>query len=234
MPISSKNCANCPAWNSCAFNSLTEKELILLQEFKQPFALKRGDKLNVQGAPVLGAYCIAQGFCKVIWPETAHSKESIVKIVVPGDMAGYRCLFSNPCYRATALALGSVEGCFIPKDYFFELMEKNPKFNFSILERMGHEIRMAEKRLHSFCSKNVRERMAETLLLLKDLASQNENNHYRIQVCLTREELSAWVGTAKETVIRCLTDMKEERLIEQDSHEIILLDVQSLQKIARN
>ena len=113
-------------------------------------------------------------------------------------------------------------------------MEKNPKFNFSILERMGHEIRMAEKRLHSFCSKNVRERMAETLLLLKDLASQNENNHYRIQVCLTREELSAWVGTAKETVIRCLTDMKEERLIEQDSHEIILLDVQSLQKIARN
>lgn len=229
-----KKCSDCSAWNHCAFNSLSEQELAQLSEFKQPFSLKRGEKLNVQGAVADGAYCIAEGFCKVIWPKTAVAKESIVKIIPPGDMAGYRCLFSDACFRATGVALGDVTGCFISKEMIFKLMEKNTKFNFCMLERMGKDIRFTEKRLHSFCSKNVRERTAETLLYLRELSGPNQNNPSRIQIPLTREELSSWIGTAKETVIRCLSDMKEEGLIELDSQNIILHDISNLKKISGN
>lgn len=227
-------CLNCPAGKSCVFNRLPDNELKLLEAKKRPFELKKGSLLNVQGTPALGAYCIARGHCKVIWPEQGQVKESIVKIVVPGDMAGYRCLFSDTCFRATAETLGSVQGCFIPKEVLFELMERNPKFSFAILERMGKEIRLAEKRLHSFCTKNVRERMAEILLHMNELASHEENGHRVLDIYLTREEMASWIGTAKETVVRCLSDMKEEGLIEQGPQGLVLVDISALAKIVGN
>jgi CRP-like cAMP-binding protein len=51
---------------------------------------------------------------------------------------------------------------------------------------------------------------------------------------LTREELSSWIGTAKETVVRCLSDMKEENVIEQIGTHIALTNISALEKIANS
>jgi CRP-like cAMP-binding protein len=210
---------------------MTQEQLNELQSGKSSFENGRGTYLNQKGQAADGAYCIAQGHSKIIWPE-ASGKESIVKIVSPGDMAGYRCLFSEDTFRATAVSLGNVKGCFIPKEYFHELLKKNHHFNSEILVRMGLEIKFSEQRLHSFCQKNVRERMAEALLVLKEQCGVEKDGKWILDIQLTREELSSWIGTAKETVVRCLSDMKEEKVIEQESSNIVLLNLKSLASIA--
>lgn len=228
---SSVHCQNCPAWKNSAFSALSTDDLDVLQKKKSSFEKHRGDPLNKKGMPVDGAYCLAGGHVKVTWPEP-NGKESIVKIVSPGDMAGYRCLFSEETFRATAVALNSVKGCFIPREQFHHLLETNPKFNGEMFKRMGKELRLAESRLHAFCQKNVRERMAQALLLLKDSCGVETEGKWLLDIQLTREEISSWIGSAKETVVRTLTDMKEEKVIELDGSVITLLNVEALKKIA--
>lgn len=227
----SVHCHNCQAWKQSAFNALSESQLDDLQINKTSFELNRGTELNQKGNPTNGAYCIASGHAKIIWPKT-DGKESIVKIVSPGDMTGYRCLFSEDTFRATAVALGSIKGCFIPKEHFNSLLKVDEHFNSEILKRMGNELKLAEMRLHSFCQKNVRERMAESLLLLKDFCGVKKDERWVLDIQLTREELSSWIGTAKETVVRTLSDMKDEKVIEQEGPHIAILNIKLLKEIA--
>jgi CRP-like cAMP-binding protein len=212
---------------------LTKEDLDQLQIAKTSFENNRGTMLNQTGFTIDGAYCINSGHAKIVWPQK-EGKESIVKIVSRGDMAGYRCLFSEETFRATAVALGPINGCFIPKEQFNHLLKVNHEFNKEILKRMGNELKLSEKRLHSFCQKNVRERMAEILLLLKDACGVERDGKWILDIQLTREELSSWIGTAKETVVRCLSDMKEENVIEQIGTHIALTNISALEKIANS
>lgn len=210
---------------------MSESELNELQINKTSFENTRGFFLNQKGSCADGAYCIASGHAKVIWPMN-DGKESIVKIVSPGDMAGYRCLFSEETFRATAVALGPIKGCFIAKENFNDLLKNNQNFNTEILMRMGKEIKLSEQRLHSFCQKNVRERMAEALLILKDSCGRLEEGKWILDIQLTREEIGSWIGSVKETVVRCLSDMKEEKVIELNGSNIALLNISALESIA--
>ncbi|MDD4972784.1 MAG: Crp/Fnr family transcriptional regulator [Bacteriovorax sp.] len=227
----SVHCHSCPAWKQSTFHTLSEIQLNDLQVNKTSFEYHRGAHLNQKGNPANGAYCIGSGQAKIIWPEV-DGKESIVKIVSPGDMTGYRCLFSEDTFRATAVALGSIRGCFIPKEHFNGLLKDDHQFNFEILKRMGNELKLAEKRLHSFCQKNVRERLAEALLILKESCGVQQDDRWVLDIQLTREEISAWIGSAKETVVRSLSDMKDEKVIEQEGLHIVLLNIQALRQIA--
>lgn len=227
----SVHCHSCPAWKQSTFHTLSEIQLNDLQVNKTSFEYHRGSHLNQKGNPANGAYCIGSGHAKIIWPEV-DGKESIVKIVSPSDMTGYRCLFSEDTFRATAVALGSIRGCFIPKEHFNGLLKDDHQFNFEILKRMGNELKLAEKRLHSFCQKNVRERLAEALLTLKETCGVQKDDRWVLDIQLTREEISAWIGSAKETVVRSLSDMKDEKVIEQEGLHIVLLNIKALRQIA--
>jgi len=215
------------------FKSLNDEEKRRLDNIKRPFSLARGQFLNKQHTTTDGLYYITSGFAKIIWPET-NSRESVVKIVGPDDMTGYRCLFSEETFRASAISISSpLSGFFIPKDFFFDLIKSNIEFNFEILKRLGIEIRRSENRLRSYGKNNVRERVAESLIYLNSLCGvpiEGENS-IALDIQLTRDEYSSWIGAAKETFVRCLSDMRDEGLIESNGPVIIIKNYQALEKI---
>lgn len=229
-------CSDCAILPKCAFNKLNSEELDALDEIKSTHIYKRGDYLNQKGLPADGLYCLKDGFAKIIWPNANFQKESIVKIAGNGDFTGYRCLFSEKAFRATAVVLHDLEACFIPKDFFLKLIEKNKHFNMEILNLMGSEIRRAEERLHSFCNKNVREHLAECLIYLNNICGKKIENfdRYVLNIKLSRGEIASLIGVAKETAVRTLTDFKEEGLITQQENIIIIERLDLLVKLSNN
>ena len=91
-------------------------------------------------------------------------------------------------------------------------------------------MREANDYITDIAQKTVRERLAEVLLILKenfDLDNQNT-----LQISLTREELANMVGTATESVIRLLSEFKQDKLIELQGRKIKFLDIPSLRRVA--
>jgi len=235
-----QHCIDCPAWKQSAFHALTPAELDALARSKTSRSYERGETFSEQGKPIGQVYCIARGSAKVTRTnrkqgetKSESHRESLVRLARPGDLLGYRCIFSEETYRATAYALEPSAACTIDSSRIYELIRSNPEFTMELLKRMGREIASAENRHHSFCQRDSRERIAEALLLLMDSGDRRALRSSPVRIPLTRVELSNWVGVAKETVIRCLSDFKEEGLIRQDEDSLVILDPARLTGIAR-
>ena len=179
-----------------------------------------------------GIFCVSSGNVKVTQAGD-DGKEAIVRIVKGGDVLGHRSLFTNEYYHATATALDDTQVCFIDKKYIVELIQQKPSVASNLLSKLGKSLGAAEAKVSSFSQKNVRERLAELLLLLKESHGEAlDDTETFINIKLTREEMASMIGTASETLIRFMTELKQESLIRQDGKKIIITDEARLLEFA--
>jgi len=99
-----------------------------------------------------------------------------------------------------------------------------------MLQIVCRELREANDYITDIAQKSVRERLAEVLLLLKENFELDHQN--TLQISLTREELANMVGTATESVIRLLSEFRQDNLIELQGRKIKFLNISGLRKVA--
>ncbi|WP_368086538.1 Crp/Fnr family transcriptional regulator [Polaribacter sp. Hel1_33_78] len=99
--------------------------------------------------------------------------------------------------------------CFIPKDEIIKDLEKNPDFTMDILKTMANSLKKSENSVVNMAQKNVKQRLAETLLNLHSEFKTNQEN--AINIHLSREDIANIIGTATESAIRLLSDFKKKR-----------------------
>ena len=85
-----------------------------------------------------------------------------------------------------------------------------------------------EDKLVSIAQKSVRERLAATLLMLKETYGMEGENSELIDIALSREDLANIIGTATETVIRLLSEFKSQKIISLEGKKIKVLKPQDL------
>ena len=225
-------CSECDSKDKGIFCNLNNSDIEGITKNKVTNVYKKGQTLFFQGNPPYGLYCMSSGKVKVSKIGN-DGKESIVRIVIAGDILGHRSLFTDEYYSATATALEDSTICFIDKKYVLKAMQTNPMISFNIIEKLSRDLGAAEKKVASLFQKNVRERLAELLLLLKGSYGEEElKGRWKLNIKLTREEMASMIGVANETLIRFMTEFKEEKLIEQKGKTIYIIDEERLIEFA--
>jgi CRP-like cAMP-binding protein len=192
---------------------------------------KKGQTLFVQGNPGFGLFCVNSGKIKVTKMGN-EGKETIIRIAGPGDVLGHHNVFSDETYTTTATIIEEASICFIDKKFITKFISQESSISLNIMKRMSMELSASESRNAAMSQKNVRERLAELLLSLKETYGIKEEGRYRLDIKLTREEIASMVGTANETIIRFLSEFKEEGIIQQEGKVIFLVDEDKLTKTA--
>lgn len=223
-------CESCPVRGCSFFSGLSENELERISDSKGGNLYKRGQLIFYAGTRPSGVHCIYKGKVK-IYKLDPNGHEQIVRLAKEGDILGYRSLISNEPYASFAAPLEDSLICFIPKEVFFDLLFSNQKLSLKMMQRLSVELKSAEKRLAEMAQKPVRERVAETLLLLKKFFGTREDGQ-TLNVAITREDLAHIVGTATETLIRFLSEFRQEELIELKGRRIKILNSPRLTRIA--
>jgi CRP-like cAMP-binding protein len=221
------HCNECESLCSGIFCELSEPGLDEISEHKIANVFKKGQTLFMQGNPPFGMYCIRSGVVKITQVGT-DGKESIVRLAKAGDTIGHRSLFSEQSYKATATAVEETKVCFYDKKYVQKLVKEEPSIAYNIISALGKDLGAAEHRLTSFSQKNVRERLAELLLILKEGYGEKVDTRIKLNIKLTREEMASIIGTASETLIRFFTEFKNEGIIEQEGKTIFISDEEKL------
>tara|TARA_R110000868_G_scaffold132380_2_gene343101 strand:+ start:31708 stop:32424 length:717 start_codon:yes stop_codon:yes gene_type:complete len=220
-------CENCQSQLKGIFCDLNKEDLGSVSQQKVTNLYKKGQTLFIEGNHPNGIFCVSSGNIKL----TQHGndgKETLVRIVTKGDVLGHRSLFSDNTLHATATALEDSRVCFIDKTYIMGLIQEQPSVALHVIEKLSRDMGSAEHRLTSMHSKNVRQRLAELLLLLKESHGVKVNEGVKIDLRLTREEMSTMIGTAPETLIRFMSEFKEAGLITQEGKTIIIKDSEKL------
>lgn len=224
-PIS---CEFCGLRDLSAFKDLDTAELHEVSHVKTCVFFKKGQVLMHEGSRPNGVYCIHNGKAKVSRLGT-EGKEQILRFAKGGDLMGYRSLLSGENLSATITALDDTHACFVPKSEMFKLIEENPRFSLNMMKLTCHELGEAGKLITNLAQKSVRERLAEILLIIHRTFGEDEDGF--LDVSLTREEIANMVGTATESVIRLLSEFKDDKYITVKGRKIALEDKNALIRI---
>ncbi len=220
-------CETCVSHLKGIFCELGHDQLTPITNQKVTNIYKKGQSLFVEGNHPNGIFCISNGNIKLT--EIGNDgKETLIRIVTKGDILGHRSLFSEQNYNATATAMEDTRACFIDKSFIIGLIKEEPSVALKVIEKLSKDMGAAEHRLNSMHTRNVRERLAELLLLLKESHGVDEGTRTKIDLRLTREEMSTMIGTAPETLIRFISEFKEAGLIEQEGKTIFVKDERKL------
>ena len=74
--------------------------------------------------------------------------------------------------------------------------------------------------------------MALQLIVLREKYKVNFVNGMPVEINMSRDDLANLVGTARENVVRLLSEFKEEAILETRGRTIIVYNVQKLIEIA--
>ena len=114
--------------------------------------------------------------------------------------------------------------------HIFILKGNNSGFAYDMMQIACKELGDSNRYIRDIAQKSVKERLAEILLLIADDFGIEQDGSLKLNI--TREDLSNFVGTATETVIRLLSDYKNDGLIEVKGRKIKLLNIEKLKTIA--
>jgi CRP-like cAMP-binding protein len=222
-------CHQCIIRHFNSFKSLTTEELTCISDSKTEMTFKKGQVIFTEGSTINGVFCIKTGKCKLS-KLNSNGKEQIVRFVKGGDVLGYRSVIVNEPVTLTVTALDEMSACYIPKSDILEALEKNPKFIMDMMKTACSDLKDANMTLSKMAQKNVRERLADSLLFLQETFDVTEEGFINVQ--LSREEISSIIGTATESAIRLLSEFKKEKLINLKGKNIQIIDEQKLRNIS--
>lgn len=185
----------------------------------------QGQNLFLEGNIPTHLYLVTSGKIK-IYKTAVDGKEQILSIARQGDFFGYANLMARTRHSTSATALEESTIERLSREEFLHLIATNENFQRHFTQLILDDVSQSQKKIVELAYKPVRSRLAEALLSFTKQGYEDGS-----QINLTREDLARYVGTAKETTIRLLSDFKRKGYIDIRGRLIIIKNGRALQKI---
>lgn len=205
------------------------KELeALISDHRRISKYKKKQVLYLEGNLANSLFFVSKGKVKT-YKTNEDAREYITGLHKGGDFVGYTNLLEGSVYGDSAMTLEDSEICILPKEEFFALLYSNMDIASKFIKMLSNNVLEGEERLLKLAYNSVRKRVAESLLMLKDRYPQQKESLFTMPV--SREDLASITGASKETVIRTLSDFKDEGLVEIDGSRITLVKEEKLRNM---
>lgn len=201
-----------------------------LVELKKTKKYLRKEVIFREGDLVSSMYLLQSGKVKLS-VINEDGKELITEWLGAGDYFGYRSMFTEKYHTLTATVSEDAELCVIPKAEFMNLIDSNHEVASVFIKMLSKDLEEREQELIDLAYNTVRKRVADSLLKLKE-RYQEDNQQGKFTMVIPRGDLASMVGTAKESVIRFLSEFKDEGLISIQGSSITILDEKKLLECA--
>jgi CRP/FNR family transcriptional regulator, polysaccharide utilization system transcription regulator len=196
-----------------------------LAEDKKTKTLRKKETVYTEGSYPSNVFFLQSGKVKA-FKSNDNGKEYITDLYKEGDFFGYLDLLQGEPYQETTISLERSEVAMIPKEDFFKLLQGNREVASKFIKMLSNEIKDREERLLQLAYNSVRKRVAQALVMLVQRYQDDKSKPF--SMAITREDIASMVGTATETVIRTLSDFKDEKLVDMKGSLITVLEYEQL------
>lgn len=187
---------------------------------------KKRDIIYEEGKTPRHLYVLKSGKVK-IFRTNEDGKEFILNIATEGDFIGYTDLLKGGNHADSAAVLQDAELILIPKDDFLNLIYHDNEVAARMIKMIASNVSDREQQLIDLAYNSVRKRVADALVNVHERYEKTGQH----KIDLLREDLANLAGTAKETLIRTLSEYKTEKLIDIQDNMIIILDAEKLRNM---
>ena len=153
-------------------------------------------------------------------------KEYITDLFSTGDFIGYTALIEDKNYDDNATILEDADIMQIPREDFLQMIYNDMNIAYKFIHIITQNVKEKEDRLLNLAYSSLRKRVARALV---DISSKFNIQNKPIEI--SRDDIAQYVGTATESLIRTLSDFKEEKLIEIKSGKITITNLEKLKNL---
>lgn len=196
----------------------------LISEHWQRYSLCKGDSIYREGSHPDSVYIIKSGLVKLL-KKDKNGKELIIKVLTNEDCLGYIAVIGEQKYSETAVCMSDVELAVIQKAEFFKLIDTQKTLFKSFVKMMTNDVKDVENQLLVMAYSSVKHRIIDAILKLNQQIGDLQF------VKIKRSELASFAGTAKETTIRTLKELKESKHVELKRNGFRVVDRVGLEQL---
>ena len=230
MQESDFECPSCINDPNSIFNILTQEEQDALVIGHSCIFYKKGDYIYHERDKPTGLLYLTRGKVK-IFKEGVGGRDQIVRLARPLGFIGYRALFADENYSASAVALEDSDICVIDKTALFKTLENNSELSLRMMRNMATELGISNSRTVTLTQKHIRGRLAESLIFLVDTYGFEQDSQ-TIKVYLSREDIANLSNMTTSNAIRTLSIFANENVIYLEGRKIKVIDLQQLKRIS--
>ncbi len=217
-------------WNFKTGSILKEmppEDIALLFANKSDHTYAKGEVLFREGSPPSGIFFLQEGKVKK-YKVDKENREQIIYVANSGELLGYHALLAEDRYPDSATTLEQSTITFIPKEDFLRTLRESAVLAKLLLKTLSHEFAVLANTVSLLAKKTVRERLALQLIVLREKYKVDFHPGMDVEINMGRDDLANLVGTARENVVRLLTEFKEEGILTTRGRKIIITDVNKL------
>lgn len=200
--------------------SFGEDHLKSLTEDRNVNKYKKKQIIYSEGNHPNRLYYVLNGKVKT-FKTNDNGKELVTQLYTTGDFLGYVAMLEQSVYKDSAAALEECELAIIPMEDFDKLINTNKEVARKFIRMLAKNISERETQLVNIAYNSLRKKVADALMVMYN--KYNENPDQSGAFLISRGSLATIAGTAKESLIRTLSDFRSEKLIDIKTDGSILI-----------
>lgn len=199
---------------------LTEDEKQSIYANSNIVRYNKRDVIFLQNTRTSHIMFLKSGLVK-IYKESRMGKIFILKIDIPGSFLGLMSVFGSDIHQYSGASIDQAEVFYIDINIFRNIILQNGKYALKLIQKISNDGLFIYDRLISQSQKQLPGRIADVILYFSQEIYKSEKFIFP----LTRRELAEIAGTTKESLIRTLTEFKNDKIIEMDGSKV---EIQSM------
>jgi len=187
---------------------------------------KPGEDIYHQGENSNYIYLIYKGVVKTTKIDE-QGKELITALHKEDDFFGFTSFTQNQTYQETASSIENTTVYRLLKQDLKNILEKNHLITLDLLDYFSDNVYEIKDQLLQMAYSSVRRKTASTIIQFTEKVRNRPDNTIKI----SRNDLASVAGIATETLIRTLSGLKKDGIIDIEGRNIKILDIEKLKKV---
>jgi len=207
---------------------LSENDSKLIQENSNIVNYKAHDIIFKQNTRTSHVMFIKSGLVK-LYSENKNQRNKILKLGTSKEYLGLNSVLGEETFSYSAVAVQKTEVFIIDFEIFQQVLQNNGQFSYALLKHITENNLMLLSRLISQSQKQLPGRIADIILYFTEQIYNSEEFNFP----LTRTELAELAGTTKESLIRTLTEFKNDKIIKLEGKKVSVISLEILKTLSR-
>jgi CRP/FNR family transcriptional regulator len=227
MPVSTAVLVQIPL-----FRRVSPEDRERLAALAQLREYARGEHVFHEGDDSTYFIVVVSGRVKV-YKQTPSGHDLILEMFGAGGPLGAVAAYESRPYPASASALEPTMCLLIPRQSFFELLERHPTLVRGLLGSLSLRLVELTTRLAELTGGRIESRFARLFLKLADQLGRPDRGRVFVPLVLSRQELADLTATTIETSIRIMSRWNKDDVLRTEKDGFVILDRPALEELAQ-
>lgn len=195
---------------------------------------RRGSPIFIEGEQGDFVLLITEGRAKVV-SATTEGSETILGVRGAGDVVGeLSAVVDDDASRsASVIAVDPLAGVAIPAREFRRILAEHPPVALEIVRMLAGDLRHSDRRRVDFGGYSTTRRLARLVVELAAPEGPPAGKPMTLTMTLSQFELAGLIGASRESVVRALSTLRQQGLVETGRRSITVRDLARLRDYCR-